>query len=87
MSVDGATVDTPAPPEPAREGDVLLRTRGLKKHFPVKQGLLRRTSGYLQAVDGVDLDVRRGETVGCSSRPRARSRSTASTSSSSAPAP
>ena len=44
--------------------DVLLSTRGLKKHFPVKQGLLRRTSGYLQAVDGVDLDIRRGETFG-----------------------
>ena len=46
------------------DGDILLSTRGLKKYFPVKQGLLRRTSGYLQAVDGVDLDIRRGETVG-----------------------
>ena len=63
MSIDGATVDTVAP-EPAGEGDVLLSTRGLKKHFPVKQGFLRRTSGYLQAVDGVDLDIRRGETMG-----------------------
>jgi peptide/nickel transport system ATP-binding protein len=63
MSVGGATADTVSP-EPAGGGDVLLSTRGLKKYFPVKQGLLRRTSGYLQAVDGVDLDIRRGETLG-----------------------
>jgi oligopeptide/dipeptide ABC transporter ATP-binding protein len=48
----------------AADDDILLRVRGLKKHFPVKQGFLRRTTGQLQAVDGVDLDVRRGETVG-----------------------
>jgi oligopeptide/dipeptide ABC transporter ATP-binding protein len=63
MSTDGAAVDTLAP-EPTRGDDILLSVRGLKKHFPVKQGFLRRTSGYLQAVDGVDLDIRRGETVG-----------------------
>ena len=40
------------------------RTRGLKKYFPVKAGLLRRTVAHVQAVDGVDLAVRRGETVG-----------------------
>jgi oligopeptide/dipeptide ABC transporter ATP-binding protein len=62
MTSDRATAAT-APRESAR-GDILLSTRHLKKHFPVKQGLLRRTSGYLQAVDGVDLDIRRGETVG-----------------------
>ncbi len=54
-----------APPIPPRaRSDVLLSVRGLKKHFPVKQGFLKRTSGYLQAVDGVDLEVRRGETLG-----------------------
>ena len=63
MSADGATVHT-ASSEAAGPGDVLLSTRGLKKYFPVRQGLLRRTSGYLQAVDGVDLDIRRGETLG-----------------------
>jgi peptide/nickel transport system ATP-binding protein/oligopeptide transport system ATP-binding protein len=51
--------------DPPESGDdILLSVRGLKKHFPVKQGLLKRTSGYLQAVDGVDLEVRRGETLG-----------------------
>ena len=61
MSTDGATVVTVSP-EPGR--DVLMSTRGLKKYFPVKRGVLRRTSGYLQAVDGVDFDIRRGETLG-----------------------
>ena len=47
--------------EPA---DVLLKARGVKKHFPVRKGILKRTVGQLQAVDGVDLDIFRGETVG-----------------------
>jgi len=45
--------------------DVLLRVRGLKVHFPIKQGIvLQRTVGQVKAVDGVDLDVPRGRTVG-----------------------
>ncbi|MFN0154914.1 MAG: ABC transporter ATP-binding protein [Gaiella sp.] len=64
MSSGGAaTPEVSQEPESPRD-DVLMRIRGLKKHFPVRQGLLKRTSGYLQAVDGVDLDIRRGETVG-----------------------
>ena len=43
---------------------MLLQARGVKKHFPVRKGFLKRTVGQLQAVDGVDLDVFRGETVG-----------------------
>ena len=60
----GEATNGGAPAPDSGEGDILLSTRGLKKYFPVKQGILRRTSGYLQAVDGVDLDIRRGETVG-----------------------
>ena len=64
MSTGSITPElAPEPPKPG-EDDILLSVRGLKKHFPVKQGLLKRTSGYLQAVDGVDLEVRRGETLG-----------------------
>jgi peptide/nickel transport system ATP-binding protein len=45
--------------------DPLLQVRGLKVHFPIKQGvLIERQIGAVKAVDGVDLDVPRGTTVG-----------------------
>ena len=46
------------------ETDVLLSVTGLQKHFPIKRGLLRRTVGAVKAVDGIDLSVRAGETLG-----------------------
>lgn len=42
----------------------LLSVRDLKVHFPIRRGVLRRTVGQVRAVDGVDLDVRRGEVLG-----------------------
>jgi oligopeptide/dipeptide ABC transporter ATP-binding protein len=44
--------------------DVLLETEDLKMHFPIKGGLFSRTVGQVKAVDGVDLKVRQGETLG-----------------------
>lgn len=44
--------------------DVLLEVKGLKKHFPIFGGLLRRVVGQVKAVDGVDLYIREGETIG-----------------------
>jgi oligopeptide/dipeptide ABC transporter ATP-binding protein len=44
--------------------DDILRVEGLVKHFPIKAGLLKHTVGQVRAVDGVDLSVRRGETLG-----------------------
>jgi oligopeptide/dipeptide ABC transporter ATP-binding protein len=44
--------------------DFLLDARGVKKYFPVRRGMLRRTVAHVQAVDGVDLQVRQGETIG-----------------------
>jgi oligopeptide/dipeptide ABC transporter ATP-binding protein len=53
------------PPEAALEDDVLVRVDGLVKHFPVRGGgLIRRTVGQVQAVDGVSLVIRRGQTLG-----------------------
>ncbi|MDX2113848.1 MAG: dipeptide ABC transporter ATP-binding protein [Alphaproteobacteria bacterium] len=42
----------------------LLSCRSLKVHFPIRRGLLRRTVGHVKAVDGVDLEVRKGECIG-----------------------
>ena len=44
--------------------EMLLQVRGLKKHFPVGGGLLRRHRTVIKAVDGVDLTLERGETLG-----------------------
>jgi len=47
--------------EPAEE--VLLEANNLKVHFPVHKGLFRRLSGYVKAVDGVSLTIRKGHTL------------------------
>src|ERR1051326_1118345 len=45
-------------------GTTLLDVKDLKVYFPIHGGLLGRTSGYVKAVDGVNLKVKQGETVG-----------------------
>jgi microcin C transport system ATP-binding protein len=47
-----------------KDGPVVMETDGLKVWFPIKRGLLRRTVGYVKAVDGVSLSLRRGRTLG-----------------------
>ena len=42
----------------------LLSVENLEKHYPVRSGLLRRTTGYVKAVDGISFEIREGETVG-----------------------
>ncbi len=42
----------------------LVEVRDLVKHFPIRGGILQRTIGMVQAVDGVSFDIRRGETLG-----------------------
>jgi oligopeptide transport system ATP-binding protein len=46
-------------------GESLLEVRGLQKYFPLTQGIVfKRTIGHVRAVDGVDLRLKRGETLG-----------------------
>ncbi len=42
----------------------LIELRGLKKHYPVKAGVFRHAVGAVRALDGIDLDIRRGECLG-----------------------
>ncbi|GHF09910.1 peptide ABC transporter ATP-binding protein [Streptomyces spiralis] len=48
----------------AAPGEILLKVTGLQKHFPIKKGLLQRQVGAVRAVDGLDFEVRSGETLG-----------------------
>ena len=52
--------------EPATNGggSDILRIEGLVKYFPIKAGLFKHTVGQVRAVDGVDLTVKQGETLG-----------------------
>jgi peptide/nickel transport system ATP-binding protein len=45
-------------------GEEILRVEGLVKYFPIRAGILKRTVGQIHAVDGVDLSVKAGETLG-----------------------
>ena len=42
----------------------LLRVENLKVYYPIKHGLLRRTVGYVKAVDGISFNVYKGQTLG-----------------------
>jgi peptide/nickel transport system ATP-binding protein len=44
--------------------DVIIEVNDLKKHFPIKAGFFKRQIGAVKAIDGVDLKIHRGETVG-----------------------
>src|SRR6476660_4528875 len=61
-------VASPASDVPMHEvpqpGVPVLEVTGLKKHFPVRKGLLRRTVGHVYAVDGVSFSIAPGETLG-----------------------
>ena len=62
----GATVPASlAAPPGGRAGDVLVRIEHVVKHFPVKSSaLFRRRAETVHAVDGVTVEIRRGETLG-----------------------
>jgi oligopeptide/dipeptide ABC transporter ATP-binding protein len=57
-------VELEAVHERKEEGKEILRIEGLVKYFPIRAGLFKRQVGQVHAVDGVDLSVRAGETLG-----------------------
>ena len=52
------------PPAANLAAPVLLEAGGVKVWFPIRRGFLRRTVGYVKAVDGVDVALRAGQTLG-----------------------
>jgi microcin C transport system ATP-binding protein len=52
----------PAPPRP--DAPIVVLTKDLKVWFPIKRGVLRKVVGHIKAVDGVSIEVRKGETLG-----------------------
>jgi microcin C transport system ATP-binding protein len=45
-------------------GEVVLKSDDLKVWFPIRRGVMRKTVGFIKAVDGVSVEVRKGETLG-----------------------
>ncbi len=50
--------------KPHPDQPVVVSTDNLRIWFPIKRGLLRKTVGHIKAVDGVSIEIRRGETLG-----------------------
>ncbi|MCA1031058.1 dipeptide ABC transporter ATP-binding protein [Bacillus timonensis] len=48
----------------AQDTSTILELQNVKKHFPIKAGLLQKTVGHVKAVDGINLKINRGETIG-----------------------
>ncbi len=46
------------------DSDVILKVENLKKYFPIKSGVFSKVVGNVKAVDGVSLELKRGETIG-----------------------
>jgi len=44
--------------------EALVQVKDLKKYFPIRRGVLKRTVGHVKAVDGVTFDIYKGETLG-----------------------
>ena len=53
-----------APPPANAKAVTILEAKDLKVWFPIKRGFLRSIVGYIKAVDGIDLAVKEGQTLG-----------------------
>jgi len=57
--------ESPLTRTPREQRPVVLEVQGMKKHYPMMKGaILRRRAGTVYAVDGIDFDIREGETLG-----------------------
>lgn len=52
------------PPPSNSASPVIMKAENLRVWFPIKRGFMRRTIGHVKAVDGIDISVREGQTVG-----------------------
>ncbi|MCP4319720.1 MAG: ABC transporter ATP-binding protein [Hyphomicrobiales bacterium] len=52
------------PPKPDDTSPIVIEGKDIKVWFPIKKGFLRRTADYVKAVDGIDLTLRAGQTLG-----------------------
>jgi microcin C transport system ATP-binding protein len=52
------------PPEADRRAPIVLEGEDVKVWFPIKSGFLRKANDYIKAVDGIDLTLREGQTLG-----------------------
>ncbi|MGI3225441.1 ABC transporter ATP-binding protein [Streptomyces sp. GTA36] len=64
MAIPAQSDGTATLTKDAAPGETLLKVTGLQKHFPIRKGLLQRQVGAVRAVDGIDFEVKSGETLG-----------------------
>ena len=62
--MSSATINQPSSGSAAASGQPVLKVTDLRKYFPIRSRILKRTVGNVQAVDGVSFEVNTGETLG-----------------------